>query len=185
MDFFIKNKIKHILIVLFSTLLLFPLIGFLNSSYYTTISRVNYWEEKTISGLIIYILNENSDEERLKSLIQVIEKINYFDIKITSGERVIIHKPLKNYVPNDDQASEYLVKNYKLTLTRRKYDSPQDDYIYYLKSWASPSKLFGNRTFTVLIGHITIFLFIELIWIIFSIHFRMKQLQLSIKRNLS
>lgn len=184
MDFLFKNKIKHLVILIFSTLLLYPLVNFLNLSYYTTISKVNYWEEKSIVSLVKYILT-NTEKEKINLIKPSLENINYFDIKINNGDEMIIHKPLKNHSPNLEQMNEYEVENYKIIITRRKYDSTQDDFSYYLSAWKSPSKLLGNRTFTVFLGHLAIFLFLELIWIVFSIQFRLNQLQKSIKRNLN
>lgn len=182
MQFIFKNKLKHLIILVLSTLLLYPLVSFLNASYYTTISRVNYWEEKSIVSLISYILN-NTDNERVATLKENLEDIKYFEIKITYNEKIIIHKELNNFLPDLDKKTEYEIKGYKLILAKRKYDTAQDDYIYYLNAWMYPSKLIGNRIFTILLGHMTIFFLLELIWIVLSVQFRLNQLKKSIKQS--
>lgn len=184
MEFILKNKIKHLAIFIVSAFLLYPLVSFLNTSYYTTISRVNYWEEKSIVSLLTYILN-SSEKEKIKSLESNLEDIKYFDIEILHKNEMIIHKRLNNFSPDIKNKSEYEANDFKIVIAKRKYDTAQDDYIYYLNAWLSPSKLLGNRTFTVLLGHLTIFFFLELIWIVSSIQFRLNQLQKSIKRSLS
>ena len=183
MEFIVKNKLKHLLLMIISTILVFPVVGFLNASYYTTISKVNYWEEKSIVSLISLIVKNNPDRNKVELMKPSLESINFFDIKILLGNDVIIHKPLGNNTPATGSQSVYDLENYKLILTRRIYASAQDDYIYYIKRWMNPSKLFENRTLTVLFGHLTIFLFLELVWVVLSIKFRLNQLQSSITHS--
>jgi hypothetical protein len=180
MDFFAKNWKKHLFLLGLSVIFLYPLVGYLNKSYYTTISRVNYWEEKTIVSLITHIL---TSEENPSNLDEALGSIKFFDIKIVKNGELLIHKNLEKLQENEEQINNYKIKQYELIIAKRKYATANDDYLYYLKAWATPEKLFGNRTLTVLLGNLVILFLLELIWLVFSIKFRMNQLQLFVENK--
>jgi len=177
MIFTLKNMTRHLVLFALSFLFLYPFVDILNKSYYATISRVNDSEEKTITTLLTYVL-ENVGAKEVKTSLKVkLDSIQFFDIKISSNNELLMHKPMANMTPNESSATRKTINEFELIITRRKYASAKNDYVFYLKTlFYEPSKLSKNRTFTVLIGHLGIFLFLEVFWLAFSVRYRMKSL---------
>lgn len=177
MYFLLKNKFKHITILILSCVLLYPLTAYLNHSYYTTISRVNYWEEKTIFSLLEYVVTHVKENEMKNDLSTTLANIHFLGVRIEKNQTVIAEKKIDGLLKESENIQTETFEGYNITITRRLYDNALNDYLYYFSCWLSPSKLFANRTLTTLLGHLVIFLVLELTWLVISIKVRLKQIE--------
>lgn len=186
-----KNLIIHLVVISISFLLLMPSVWLLNKSYYTSISKVNYWEEKQIVGLLSYIL-KNMDVSATKvELINSMESVKFLAIKIERGSEVIIDKKIDGAKVDDDSTKIYKINNYKISIMRRKYPDYLSDYKKYLNCFLAlnydmytnkSSLLNDNKSFlyhhnlVILIVHLVLILIVEIMLLNISIKYRFHQI---------
>jgi hypothetical protein len=177
MFFTFKNLIRHLVILVLSFALLFPSVWALNKSYYTTISKVNYWEEKQLASLLTFIVANTQEKIVKNELLESLNQINFFSIQIKHNDTVIIDKPLKKYEADSSTTKNYKAKGYTIEITKRKYHSFIDDYVHYIDTlFTKPSNLMEHRSLVVLMAHLNLLLILEILLLVISIKFRLKKL---------
>lgn len=181
-----KNVIRHIVILLLSFFVLLPAVWLSNKSYYTSISKVNYWEEKQITELIGFALRHSELTKVRNDLESALNSAKFFDIAIYRGQDLILHKKLAKYVPDIDAKNEYAVDDYKIVISRRVYSSYLDDYKRYIETlFTDIGNLLLHQNFIILTIHLNILLILELIVVYMSIKYKLHVLKRTIQSNQS
>jgi hypothetical protein len=153
----------------------------LNKSYYTTINKVNYWEQKQIVALLDFALKNVEGKTIKNDLIKSLESVNFFEIQIKLNDSIIVDKRLQKYELDPTSTNVYSVNNYTIHITKRKYYSFLDDYIHYIKTLLTqPKYLFDHRSIVIFLAHLNVLLLLELILIVVSVKYRLKKLTKSI-----
>jgi len=177
----IKNIFRHLLIIIFSFVVLLPAVWLSNKSYYTSISKVNYWEEKQIVGLISYALKYSDQYNIQNNLNNSISDINFFDITISKNNNIILHKKLVKYKIDLASTKSYKVNDFDIRIAKRMYNTSLEDYYRYIKViFTDIGKLFVHQYLVIFIIHLNILLIFELFIVYLSINYRFKRLRRSI-----
>ena len=179
-----KNLGRHFTVLILSFIFLFPCVWLLNKSYYTTIDKVNYWEQKQIVSLLSFIL-KNSKESTVKNTLHAsLTDINFFEIKIKHNNVLVIDKPLQKYELDEASTKLFYVADYQIQITKRKYHSFVDDYKHYINTlFTKPNNLFDHRSLVIFLAHLTILLILEILLMVISVKFRLKKLTTSISQK--
>lgn len=198
MIFTYKNIVIHSVILIMSFMLLVPCVWLLNASYYTSISKVNYWEEREVVGLLTYILN-NSDVNSIRGkLNKSMDSIRYLAIKIDNGPNIIVDKKIEGAQVDTSTTNTYDINHFKVMISRRMYPEYTSDYDRYLKCYKeigiyftsdinkilNDSKSFlYHRNLIILITHLALIFMLEIVVLCISVKYRLSQLMLSIDKR--
>jgi len=183
MFFTFNNILRHVVVLVVSFALLFPCVWLINKSYYTSISRVNYWEEKEIVSLLTFILKNTESDKIKKDLMGSLNEINFFDIKVQHNNEIIVDKPLTKYDLDVSSTASYLIDKYKIIITKRMYHSFVYDYKRYLKIlFTEPTKLAVHQVLVVFVVHLNLILLLEILMITISVKYRLSKLTENISK---
>lgn len=193
-----NNVVKHLIIILISFLLLMPCVWLLNKSYYTSISKVNYWEEKEIIGLLTFILNNTNKETIRTDLNKSLDSIRFLAIRIQRGTETYIDKKIDGSDIDPASMTTYPINGYNVSVARRVYPTYMSDYKKYLscfsfsaisiykdnnKRWNDGRSLLYHRNLIFVIAHFFIILMLEILLLTASVKYRMSQILTSLDRN--
>jgi|GEM_PF-6666695 len=180
MFFEFRNLIRHFIVLIISFMILFPCMWVLNKSYYTSISKVNYWEEKEIVGLLTYILSHTDNTEIENSLGENLDNIEFFDIKILKNGKSVVHKKMKHGI-DLSSTNRYSVNKYEMYVTKRTYPTYIDDYKRYLSAlFKDQSKLSLHRNLVLVVAHFNILLLLEICLICISVKYKLQTISIRI-----
>src|SRR6266567_8041341 len=119
MFFTLRNLVRHVVILLISLILLIPSVWLLNVSYYTSISKVNYCEEKEVVGLLTFILSNTDINIIKKKLNSNIDAIRFLALRIENGSETIVDKKIEGALVDTTTTKTYNINNYKVMTSRR------------------------------------------------------------------
>ncbi len=180
-----RNIARHLIVFALTFIFILPVVYLHNKSYYKSIERVNYYEQKEIVSLLRYAV-ENTPVETLKSKMgDCLKEIRYLNITIKYKDEIIINKPIERYETNESSRESFTSGDYEISIAKRIYPGTWEDYKVYLNSilpwnWfllsGETSHIGDNRNLPLLFSHLAIWFFLEIILLYFSVRYRHKQL---------
>ncbi|MBI5360369.1 MAG: hypothetical protein HZA48_07270 [Planctomycetes bacterium] len=189
-----RNIIRHLIVFTLTFIFILPAVYLHNKSYYTSIRRVNFYEQQQVGSLLKYAVEHTSKETLKTKIDSYLQEVRWLHVTIKYKDELLVDKPIKykkKLLPTNELLREYYpVGDYQISIAPRIYAGTWEDYKVYVNSilpwnWfllsGSPDHIADNRNLPLLFSHLAIWFFLEITLLYFSVRYSYKQLIKQIK----